>query len=311
MTLTHNKQPSAGANWLRLEPKPRSGVDHSGAGSAFVRMSAMSADRPIQLPFKDRVMAAIEGLEGYPGAPVSLTQLAGDCGMSLPNLTSALSLRRTMTWAQLKRIHQALKLDALGIDLSTWDTCSEEPDRLRQEIRSRRDGDPVELLKPFIVPNSFLGLQHAGGFMGLRPGVRKKEDVERPGIVVLPGQTLEMTVELPIDGFLKVVCREGGEFFSLDEHFGLTRRRFKRHETVRIDQVIDVEPSYFGETVFIGLASTDPFDANWPRGHGAQDTVSRETCADLMRAFLARPDQTRQACVYSIWTVPELPAGAP
>ena len=164
------------------------------------------------------------------------------------------------------------------------------------------------MLKPYIVPTSFLGLQHAGAFMGLRPGARKAADAERPGIVVLPGQTLEMTVELPIDGFLKIVCREGGEFFSLDEHFGLTRRRFKRHEPVRIDQVIDVEPTYFGETVFIGLASSDPFDMSWPRGHGAHDTVTRETCADLMRAFLDRPDDTRRACVYSIWTVPELPA---
>jgi len=264
----------------------------------------MDADRPRQLEFRSRVNTAIAALDGYPGAPRSLTQLAGDTGISPPNLTSALRLRRTMTWSMLQRLHRALKLDALGLELSAWDEFADMPDKFAELIRAKRDGDPVELVKPYASGNGFLQVASAAGFMGLRPG-RSVDVEERPGLVVFPGQSLQISISLPLSGFFKLICREGSEFFSLDEHLGLTRRRFAAGDAVPIEQTIDVEPGYFGETVFIGLAAAEDFGSDWPRGHGPSETVSRETCADLLRSLFARPQESWHACVYSVWTLPE------
>ncbi len=264
----------------------------------------MTANRPKQVEFRSRVDAAISALEGYPGAPRSLTQLAGDAGISPPNLTSALALRRTMTWPMLQRLHRALKLDALGLELSDWDDTADTPGQLRDLIRSKRDGDPVELVRPYADDQVFLNVASAGAFMGVRPGAAATQQ-ERPGLVVYPGQSLQLTVLLPITGFLKLICREGAEFFSLDEYLGLTQRRFEAGKPEPLKQTISVEPGYYGETVFIGVASAEPFDTGWPRGHGANDTVTRVTCADLLRAQFARPREQWQACVYSVWTLPK------
>jgi hypothetical protein len=264
----------------------------------------MAAERPVQKEFRSRVDAAIAALEGYPGAPRSLTQLASDAGLSLPNLTSVLRLRRTMTWPTLQRLHRALKLDALGFELDLWDACADDPQRFTEMIRGKRDGDPVELVRPYAGEDGFFRVNPAGAFMGVRPGVTADAE-ERPGLVVFPGQSLQLSVTLPLSGFLKVICREGAEFFSLDQHLGLTRRRFEADITTPIQQALDVEPGYFGETIFIGLAATEPFEADWPRGHGPNDLVSRETLADLLRALFERPRNSWQACVYSVWTLPQ------
>lgn len=263
----------------------------------------MSAEKPIQIEFKSRVDAAMAALEGYPGAPRTLAQLAADCGASQPNLASALRLRRTMTASMLKRLHRALKLDALGLPLGVWDQCADAPDQLARLVAERRGGDPIEVVRANAEPAPFLALESAGAFMGVRPG-RRVEAEARPGLVVHAGQSLEISVRPPIAGFLKLICREGAAFFSLDSHLGLARRRMAAGEALRLETPLEVDAGYFGETVFIALAAAEPFAAEWPRGHAESETVSRESCADLLRAFFQRPTERRRACLFSVWTLP-------
>ena len=260
-------------------------------------------NRPKQVEFKSRVMAAMDALEGYPGAPRSLGQLADDAGVTPPNLASALSLRRAMTWNGLKRLHRALKLDALGLELSAWDDGADDPSLLARLIKDRRRGDPVELALAN-AREPFFGVAAAGAFMGVRP-VRSGEPPRTPGVAVYPGQSLEITLNPPVDGFVKIICREGAEFFSLDAHLNLSHRRFKAGTPVTLDSRIDVEAGYYGETVFVGLASADAFQGDWPRDSGPGDTVNRETCADLFRGLFERPGERWGASVFSVWTLPE------
>lgn len=266
----------------------------------------MEANRPRQVEFKSRVTAAMDALEGYPGAPRSLGQLADDAGVSPSNLASALSLRRAMTWNGLKRLHRALKLDALGIELSDWDDAAEDPGLLAKLILAKRRGDPVELALAH-VREPFFGVAAAGAFMGVRP-VRAAGPPRTPGIAVYPGQSLEITINPPIDGFVKIICREGAEFFSLDTHLNLSHRRFKAGMPVVLDNRIDVEPGYYGETVFVGLAATEPFQGEWPRDSGPGDTINRETCTDLFRTLFERPEPQWRTGVFSLWTMPETTA---
>lgn len=262
------------------------------------------ADKPKQVEFKSRVVAAVEALEGYPGAPASLGQLAQDAGVSPPNLASALTLRRTMTWTALRRLHRALKLDSLGIDIEAWDAAAADPGALAAKIRERRAGDPVELARAQ-VRDPFVGVSTAGAFMGVRP-VRAASAPRTPGIAAYPGQQLEITVNPPIDGFMKIICREGVDFFQLDSHLGLTHRRFRAGQPVLLDNALDVEAGYYGETVFIALASADPFDPGALRATDPSGTFSRETCADFLRAQFARDVEAWRASLFSVWTLPEL-----
>lgn len=263
----------------------------------------MRAEKPIQTEFKSRVLVALEALEGYPGAPRSLGQLADDAGVTPPNLTSALALRRTMTWNALRRLHRALRLDALGVDIEVWDNAADDPGVLANEIAARREGDPVELARRH-AEAPFLGVAASGAFMGVRP-VRSGEPARMVGIAAYPGQNLEVTVSPPVDGFMKVVCREGSEFFSLDEHLGLTHRKFRAGQPVVLDRRIEVESGYYGETVFIALASATSFDSAWPRGSSHTDTVSRETCANLLSALFQRDGAACHVSLFSVWTLPE------
>lgn len=260
--------------------------------------------RPVQTEFKTRVLAAMEALEGYPGAPVTLGQLADDAGVSPPNLASALSLRRTMTWSALRRLHRALKLDALGLDVEVWDAAADDPRRLAAMILERRRGDPVEIAMAHASPAPILDVMAAGSFMGVRP-MRSAGEPRRPGLAVYPGQSLSISLKPPIDGFIKLICREGADFFSLDSQLNLSRKRFRAGAEVVIEQAIDVEPGYYGETVFIALAAAEPFDGAWPRGYDAGEVVSRETCADLFRALFSRSPEVRRASIFSVWTLPE------
>ena len=260
--------------------------------------------KPIQTEFKTRVLAAMEALEGYPGAPATLGQLADDAGVSPSNLASALSLRRAMTWNALRRLHRALKLDALGLDVEIWDQGIENLRGFADAIRERRRGDPVELVRAHASPQPFFGLASAGTFMGVRP-VRSADAPRSPGLAVYPGQSLRITLTPPFDGFVKLICREGAEFFSLDNHLNLSHRRFRAGGEITLDREIDVEPGYYGETVFIALAAKDPFEANWPRGFEAGDVVSRETCADLLRGLFQRTTDTWRTSIFSVWTLPE------
>lgn len=271
----------------------------------------MQSERPIQKEFKTRVVAALTALEGYPGAPRSLGQLAEDAGLTPPNLASALALRRTMTWTALRRLHRALRLDALGIELEVWDKAAEDPAILSREIAGCRVGDPVELARRY-AEKPFLGVAASGAFMGVRP-VRQGEPARMVGVAAYPGQNLEVTISPPVDGFVKVVCREGAEYFSLDEYLGLTHRRFRAGQPVVLDRRIKVESGYYGETVFIALASGASFDALWPRGASPTDTVSRETCADLLNALLAQQGAACHVSLFSVWTLPETldQSGAP
>jgi hypothetical protein len=260
--------------------------------------------KPIQAEFKTRVLAALDALKGYPGAPSTLGQLADDAGVSPSNLASALSLRRTMTWSALRRLHRALKLDALGLDVAVWDQGVADVRRFADAIRGMRRGDPVELALAHSAPRPFFGVATAGAFMGIRP-VRQADAPQRPGLAVYPGQALSISLNPPIDGFVKLLCREGAEFFSLDSHLNLGRRRFRAGETVTLERQIDVEPGYYGETVFIALAAADQFDGSWPRGFEPSDIVSRETCADLLRGLFASPEDRWRSSVFSVWTLPE------
>lgn len=263
----------------------------------------MRADKPIQTEFKSRVVAALEALEGYPGAPRSLGQLADDAGVTPPNLASALALRRTMTWNALRRLHRALRLDALGVDIEAWDKAAGDPGYLAREIAACREGDPVELARRH-AEAPFLGLAASGAFMGVRP-VRTGEPSRMVGIAAYPGQNLEVTVSPPVDGFMKVVCREGSDFFSLDEHLGLTHRKFRAGQPVVLERRIEVESGYYGETVFIALSSGSSFDTAWPRGTSHTDTVSRETCANLLSALFEQQGAACHVSLFSVWTLPE------
>jgi hypothetical protein len=265
--------------------------------------AAMQSERPVQKEFRSRVVAALAALEGYPGAPRSFGQLAEDAGLTPPNLASALALRRTMTWNALRRLHRALRLDALGVDIEVWDMAAEDPAILSREIAARRVGDPVELARKH-AEKPFLGVAASGAFMGVRP-VRQGEPDRMVGVAAYPGQNLEVTVSPPVDGFVKVVCREGAEFFSLDEHLGLTHRRFRAGQPVVLDRRIRVEGGYYGETVFIALASGAAFDPLWPRGASHTDTVSRETCANLLNALFERQGTACHVSLFSVWTLPE------
>lgn len=272
---------------------------------------ATRGGKPVQVEFRSRVDAALGALEGYPGAPRSLSQLADDAGASLPNLLSALSLRRTMTANALKRIHRALKLDSLGLDLAVWDDAASDPARLAAAIAEKRRGDPVEIVRPHATVDPFLAVAAAGrggaeggAFMGVRPG-RATAEEPRGGLIVRPGQSLEIRVRPPVSGFLKLICREGGDYFALDEHLGLLRRRFHADQEIAIDSRIDVDAGYYGETVLIGLVSAAAFDSEWPRGHSDPQLADRDRCADLLRRFFEGPDDARGACVVSLWTLPE------
>jgi hypothetical protein len=262
------------------------------------------ASKPKQIEFKTRVRAAMGALEGYPGAPATLGQLAIDAGVSPSNLASALSLRRTMTWSALRRLHRALKLDALGLEVEIWDVGVEDLHRFAQLIRDKRRGDPVELALAHTAAQPIFGVAPAGAFMGVRP-VHAPREPRSPGVAVYPGQTLRITLDPPIDGFIKLICREGADFFSLDSHLNLARRRFRAGAHIALDREIDVEPGYYGETVFIALAAMEPFDASWPLGFEPGDLVTRETCADLLRGLFGRPVETWRASVCSVWTLPE------
>jgi hypothetical protein len=263
----------------------------------------MRGDKPIQVEFKTRVLAALAALDGYPGAPRSLGQLADDAGLTAPNLASSLGLRRTMTWNALRRLHKALRLDVLGLDVEVWDLAAHDPAALARAIGERRLGDPVEIARRH-VSEPFVGVAAAGAFMGVRP-VRAAEPPRMAGIAVFPGQSIELTVNPPVDGFLKIVCREGTDFFSLDEHLGLSHKRFRAGQPVMLDRHIEIESGYYGETVFMALASPAAFEAGWPRGSAATDIVSRETCADLLQGFIARHGAACRVSLLSVWTLPE------
>ncbi len=263
----------------------------------------MRSEKPVQVEFKTRVQAALEALEGYPGAPRSLGQLADDAGLTAPNLASSLGLRRTMTWNALRRLHKALRLDVLGVDVEEWDRAAADPSVLSRAIAERRRGDPVEIARRH-VSDPFVGVAAAGAFMGVRP-VRAADAPRMAGIAVFPGQSIELTVNPPVDGFLKIICREGTDFFSLDEHLGLTHKRFRAGQPVMLDRQIEIESGYYGETVFMALASPAAFEAGWPRGSAATDIVSRDTCADLLQAFIGRHGPACRVSLLSVWTLPE------
>ena len=194
----------------------------------------------------------------------------------------------------------SLGLDELGFGPSLWDKSAQN---ILTDVKLAIEGGLLSILSSNNTTPSLMSITEfkPQGIKKIDPLSRVHTKLEIEQIVVAEEAGLNISVNLPFSGFVRVLALEEGDVVGLNEEIGLPTERLDLgvYEELNVIELTKTVP----RTTIFTLASHSPEISHWPADLSPKSAIDVKTAADLARNFVAMDPQDRACRVISVLTV--------
>jgi len=236
-----------------------------------------------------RLDAVLTEMAGYPGTPPTQRALAFlVCdGTSAPQTFNKIVKGvNTASRDVLYALHHALRLQEIGVafDVGLW-RPPYTTEALKACVRQHRQAKAHE---PIIT--RVTGRLALFGFNVYRSRVFVPLEDKGPSYAdPLPrtafreGEEVQVWIDAPIDGYVKLMSIEKSDIIGLDTYFGLSHKRFCKGERVTLEPAFRVQPDP-AEALFVAIMQPQRYGPSWPTDHRGPH-MSEAQLAELARSL--------------------------